>query len=153
MINVRVVKKVIESSTIHLFRCDNSIIRETREDGFKQIIKWMEEVNTAPLLLQVITAFWHGCSPRLDPSDPWVHRQIYGTLKELGVASMWMGLFSQGMVEEQEQHYRLLGSRRSGKRWGSMLVGKMLRVTHQLWLERNRLLHLRELVTVFKKCY
>ena len=34
---------------------------------------------------------------------------------------------------------------RSGKRWASTLVGKMLRVSHKLWLERNNLLHLTDL--------
>ena len=138
-------KKVVESSTIHLFRCDNTIIKEARENGFKQILEWLEEVHTAPLLLQVIKAFWYGQSPQLDPYDPWVYRKMYGILRDLGVASMWMGLLPKDMVEEQERHYKLLGSRRSGKRWASTLVGKMLRVSHKLWLKRNNLLHLTDL--------
>ena len=63
-------------------------------------------------------------------------------MREMGVAFMWMGLMPGQMVDIQSQHYRLIGSRRSGLCWGRDLVGKMLRVTLQLWLERNSLLHL-----------
>ena len=135
-------KKVPERSTIHLYMCDHPVMLSTKEKGFKAILEWMEEVNTAPQLKELIEAFWKGRCPIMDPQEPMVYRKIYSTMREMGVAFMWMGLMPRQMVDIQTQYYQLIGSRRSGQCWGKDLVGKMLRVTLQLWLERNNLLHL-----------
>ena len=37
----------------------------------------------------------------------------------------------------------MIHSQRSGIRWAADLVGKMLRATHKLWIQRNDLLHAR----------
>ena len=46
------------------------------------------------------------------------------------------------MVQQQQQHYHMIGSNATGKGWATKLVGKMLRATLQLWLTRNDILHL-----------
>ena len=102
---------------------------------------WLATVDTAPLILQIITAFWHGTSPALDETDPYIYREIYTALREMGVASMWMGLLPIHLVEAQDLHYRINGCRRRGAKWASELVGRMLRSTLKLWLARNSLLH------------
>ena len=135
-------KQVPEQSTIHLYRCTHPTITSTRESGFAAILDWLKEVHTAPLLLTLLTAFWHGRAPQLDPQDSMRYRHMYSTMREMGVAFMWMGMLPKQMVEVQTQYYRLIGSRRSGVSWGRDFVGKMLRVTLHLWLERNSLLHL-----------
>ena len=93
------------------------------------------------VILEIITAFWYGSSYKLDSDEPYIYREIYSALKEMGVASMWMGLLPTHLVELQEQYYRFIGSRRRGINWGSEFVGKMLRASLKLWLTRNNLLH------------
>ena len=64
-------RKVRESTTTHLFLCDNKEISSTRESEFHAILKWLETVDTAPIILQLISAFWCGKSPDLDADDPY----------------------------------------------------------------------------------
>ena len=98
-------------------------------------------VDTAPILQELITAFWYGKSPELDADVPYIYREIYIAMREMGVASMWMGLLPIHIVQLQDQYYRLIGSKRRGITWGSELVGRMLRASLKLWLTRNNLLH------------
>ena len=49
------------------------------------------------------------------------------------------------MIAIQQQYYNYIGSRQKARRWGVIFVGKMLRATHALWMERNNLLHMRTL--------
>ena len=134
-------KKVPELSTTHLFLCDDPTIIKTRNSEFGDILNWLAKVDTDPILLEIITAFWYGSSYKMDLDESYIYREVYSALKEMGVASMWMGLLPTHIVELQEQYYRLIGSRRRGINWGSEFVGKMLRASLKLWLTRNNLLH------------
>ena len=64
-------------------------------------------------------------------------------MRDLGVSGMWMGLLPNNLVHLQNQYYKMIHSQRSGIRWAADLVGKMLRATHKLWIQRNDLLHAR----------
>ena len=134
-------KKVTESSTTHLFLCDHVDISSTREKEFHAILKWLESVDTAPIVLHLISAFWYGRAPQLDADDPYICREIYAAMQEMGVSSMWMGLLPVHLTDLQDSHYKMIGSQRSGQRWGRDLVGKMVRATHHLWLTCNSILH------------
>ena len=54
-----------------------------------------------------------------------------------------MGLLLLNLVNLQDQYYKMTGSRRSGSQWAVDLVGRILRATHKLWLQRNYILHAR----------
>ena len=114
---------------------------EPNQSQVGKVIVLVESVDTCPILQYIITSFWKGQAILLDPDTPMVYGKIIQILNEIGVDSMWKGLLPIGLVELQGHHYHTIGSRRSAKRWGSTLVGKMLRATLQLWLHRNSLLH------------
>ena len=61
---------------------------------------------------------------------------MYNTLRDIGLHQMWLGFLPVGMVEYQESYYQQIGSRKSSKKWGLDLVQKMLRATHDLWMEK-----------------
>ena len=56
---------------------------------------------------------------------------------------MWTGLLPTCMIEAQQQHLTYIGSKKTALSWATLLVGKMLRATHNLWMERNHILHTR----------
>ena len=114
-----------------------------REKVFHKILTWLETINTESLLLEIITAFWHGENLILDKECPKSLKHIYNTLRDIGLHQMWMGMIPVGMIEYQTEYYQLIGSKKSGKKWGLDLVQKIIRATHSLWMERNNLLHLR----------
>ena len=51
------------------------------------------------------------------------------------------GWVSSEFITIQQKYYQLIGSKCNGQKWGELLVGKVLRATHLLWLYRNDMLH------------
>ena len=136
-------KQVAETCTTHLFLCQDNSIATLREKEFRDILQWLQTVETSPTLIHIITSFWHGKHPNLKIDDSWTYRTVYTTMRELGVSGMWRGLLPINTVELQHQYYKLIGSRKCGSKWATEFVGRMLRATHRLWLQRNQILHAR----------
>ena len=136
-------RQVSERSTTHLFLCPHPTMTHTRDQSFHKILDWLEEVDTDPMLLDLLTLFWHGEEITLDADCPPMLKNVYNIILEIGLHQMWTGFLPVGMVQFREEYYLQIGSRRSGKKWGTDFVGKMIRATHGLWMERNNMLHLR----------
>ena len=136
-------RQVSERSTTHLFLCPHPTMIHIRNQSFHKILEWLEEVDTDPMLLDVLTSFWHGEEVILGQDGPPMLQNIYRTIIKIGLHQMWMGFLPVEMVQFQDDYYLQIGSKRSGKKWGSEFVGKMIRATHGLWMERNNILYLR----------
>jgi len=134
-------RQIPERSAMHLYQCPEETMSSLRNKLFTSILEWMEEVDTCPKLLAMITSFWKNQLPSHDEDTPPQLHKIYNILREIGVQSMWSGFLPLGLIEYQHSHYQLLGKRNTGNSWGNKLVGKLLRATHQLWLHRNSILH------------
>lgn len=134
---------VPEHSTVHLFLCPAPNIRDKRETGFREILVWLEDVHTAPELLHMITSLWFGRIPSFDNDASFLLRKMWAVMAEMGNQSMWLGFLPRGMVAFQQAYYQSLGLKKTGSKWASRLVGRMLRVTHSLWMERNNVVHLK----------
>ena len=132
---------VPESSTTHLFLCPHPPIAKIRESEFKAILTWLQTIHTDPYLLQAITALWFGRDPEFEADDPQELCAMWDTMVDIGPQSMWLGLLPIGMVDFQHAYYRSIGESKTGSKWGEQLVGKMLRVTLNLWLARNDIVH------------
>ena len=48
---------VPERSTTHLFICPHPTMSTNRDQSFHQILDWLEDVDTDPSLLELITLF------------------------------------------------------------------------------------------------
>lgn len=125
-------QKVREISTTHLLLCDGATISTTREKLFRDILHWLQTIDTSPTILQLLTSFGHGESPNLNSNDPTVYQDIYTMLRETDVASMWMGLLPNHLAGQQNHYYRMIGSKNNGDWWTKAFVGKMLRATHTM---------------------
>ena len=100
-------------------------------------------MDTCPELLEIITEFWHGRMVQFDADVSQKYRDMYHTLLNIGLRSMWNGMMPEAMVDLQDNHLRLVGSSKTGENWAKQFVGKILRATHALWLHRNAMLHIR----------
>ena len=69
-------RQVTESTTMHLYLCPHP---------------WLEIVHTEPLLLEIITTFWHGENLILDPDCPQSLKSMYNTLRDIGLHQTWLG--------------------------------------------------------------
>ena len=77
----------------------------TRNQSFHKILEWLEEVNTDPMLLDVLTSFWHGEEVILGQDGPPMLQNIYRTIIEIGLHQMWMGFLPVEMVQFQDDYY------------------------------------------------
>ena len=117
---------------MHLYLCPNPTIAIAREKSFHQILNWLETAHTDPILLEIITSFWHEKNLVLDPECPQVLKSMYNTLRDKGLHQMWLGFLPVGMVDYRETYYQQIESRKSTKKWGHDFVQKMIRATHGL---------------------
>ena len=132
---------VPEYSTSHLYLCPHAKIASTREQLYKDILQWLKTVDTEPVILHLITSLWYGKQPNLPSIQSTKLRKMWNTLVDIGTQSMWKGLLPKDMCSIQHDHYKLIGSRRTGMKWGTELTGKLLRASLNLWLERCAIVH------------
>ena len=67
-------QQVIKRSMIHLYLRPHSTIA---------ILTWLETVHTDPLMLEIITAFWHGENLVLDPECSQALKSMYNILRDI----------------------------------------------------------------------
>ena len=94
-------QQVPENTTMHLYFCPHPTVEIAREKSFHKILTWLDTVNTEPLLLEIITAFWHSENHILADECPQSLKNIYNTLRDIGLHQMCMGIVPVGMIEHQ----------------------------------------------------
>ena len=84
-------RQVPERSTTHLFLCPHPSIEELRNTSFHNILDWLHEIDTDPLLLHILSSFWHGEDVHFDTDHPPLLKHIYNTMRDIGLHQMWGG--------------------------------------------------------------
>ena len=84
-------RQVSEQSTTHLFYCPHPTMNLTRDRYFHQILDWLKEVDTDPLLLELLTPFWHEKEVTLDEDCPPMLHNIYQNIRDIGLYQIWIG--------------------------------------------------------------
>ena len=135
-------RRIPEKSTTHLFLCPHPLMAVRRDSSFKDILMWMETVDTDPCILELISTLWYGQQPNFTSEDPRYLVDMWNTMQDIGPHSMWMGLLPQCMIKAQDDYYKSMGLRKTGQKWGTEVIGRCLKATLQLWLQRNEILHL-----------
>ena len=135
-------RQVPEQSTTHLFLCPHPSMVKLRNTSFHNILEWLKDANTDPLLQYILSSFWHGEEVHFDADHPPELKYIYNTMRDIGLHQMWGGFIPTAMVAFQHEYYQTIGNNQTGQKWAITFIGKMIRATHSLWIERNHLLHL-----------
>ena len=110
-------QQVSEITNMHLYLCPHLTVAIAREESFYSILNWLETVHTDSLMIEFITASWHGENLSLDPECPQDLKPIYNTSRDIGLHRMWLGLLPVGMVEYQANYYLQIGSRQVLLNW------------------------------------
>ena len=108
-------RQVPESSTTHLYVCPHPLIASKSEKAFKDILGWMEKVHTDPDIVYLVTDLWYGKHHQFTSDDPRYLIDISNIIRDIGVQSMWMGLIPAIMCKVQNDYYRSMGIRQTGK--------------------------------------
>ena len=135
-------RQVPENSTTHLFLCPHPLIVARRDSSFKAILTWMADTHTDPGILHLVSSLWYARHPSFTSDDPQYLVDMWNVLQDIGTQSMWMGLIPVIMTQKQNDYFCSMGLKKSGSKWAKQLIGKCLRATLQLWLQRNEILHL-----------
>ena len=130
-----------ENTTSHLYICPHSLITSKRELLFKELLQWMEEVNIEPSLYHLLYSLWYGKQPIFNEDETIELIKVWNVLQEIGTASTWMKILPTNLCSIQNRYYNMMGIKSSNKKWGTELINKVLRVTLQLWLQRNEIIH------------
>lgn len=81
-------RKVSERSTVHMCVCHNTTITLQLKREFHSIINWLEEMDTDPLLLYLINAFWHREEVLMDTDYPPALASSYQIMRDIGLQQM-----------------------------------------------------------------
>ena len=91
------------------------MMTKLKNELFHDILTWLGEVHTDPLLLNLIREFWYGRNMVFEEDSSPILISIYQILKEIGVHQMWMGLIPINLVETQQSYYEYIGSKKVQK--------------------------------------
>jgi Endonuclease/Exonuclease/phosphatase family./Reverse transcriptase (RNA-dependent DNA polymerase). len=79
--------------------------------------------------------------PTEDPGHQW-QRELWS----IGWLNVLAGFIPQSMVQQQQQYYTSIGSRRGSLKWAGNLIHHVWLLMHQMWLGRNEVLHQKSII-------
>ena len=60
---------------------------------------------------------------------------------DIGLYSFICGILSKKWHDLQTQHYENINSRKCAQQWTAMLSTKLIEIVHNMWIQRNNVLH------------
>lgn len=110
-----------------------------------ELVGWLEEVHTDPILLVIIQTFLLGrgeLSAISLPSDaPRAYELVSRQLCLLGFDNLVEGRIPSVLVDFQREYSLSADTQWTAERWASGLVQRLLSLTHRQWLYRNAMVH------------
>ena len=136
----------LDENTLHVLRCQSKPSRKTWKKGVRRLEQWMRQNRTRNDIRLSISAALRNFN-RYEDFDTFVPPTF-----SAGVASCleaqskigWIG-FLEGFLSpqwsiEQEQYFRSIDQRRSGKRWAVGLSKQLWKLVFSMWEHRNEAL-------------
>ena len=131
-----------EETVRHCLRCQDARSKKRWERSIRSLGTWLDSVHTNPLLTSTILEFlrkWH-IRQVLDHIPP-RFEELFEEQYTIGWQSFLFGFISSQWQLIQQRHYAMIGSRRTGLRWASLLIQKLWEVSWDQWNHRNGILH------------
>ena len=134
-------------TTIHVLRCQSLGSRQQWGKGLRILNQWMQKSKTDPDI-QATIYFALRQYNKDGPYDSFVdQRTPNGDLRRCAVAQSaigWTG-FLEGLLTPrwaclQHEHYKRIGSRRTGERWAIGLSKELWKLVFSMWNHRNSVL-------------
>jgi hypothetical protein len=132
----------------HVWLCRGMESDEVFHTGLTTLSDWMESQSTMPDISDVILRNlrrWRNQAPPLEFSANPLLRDILRRQSASGWKNFYEGTPVKGWSNIQQQHFKSIGSMRSGKRWLQALIQKLWDVSWDLWQYRNDIVHKKDL--------
>ena len=129
---------------MHVIRCDHPEATDKWKTKIRALQQWMEEeAKTHPSIADTICSTL--CSWKLHKHQtPPANRDTREAFYEQTAIGWWnfmFGLHSNKWQTIQKAHYDRIGSKRSVKRWTSLLIRKLWDTVWDQWQHRCRIAH------------
>lgn len=130
----------------HIVVCWDVRAKVIWDEKLKELQHFITSENTKPDIAELImTGLTHYRNrPNREPPDEqenWRQEQV-----GIGWDKFIYGFVSNELVIHQAEHYRTIGSRKSGNTWAGKLILQVWNLIHNLWLGRNEVLHQKDTI-------
>lgn len=131
-------------TTEHVLKCQAPAAKATWAKTMAQLETWMIQAKTDPAIQRTILRHlnhWQQSSVGT-PGPPVPRlRQALESQLDIGWHNLMEGKVSDHWGTVQEAYYKTIGSQKSGLRWTTALIQKLLDVSWDMWDHRNSIRH------------
>ena len=133
----------------HVCECPHVEARERWTTALARLDLWLQEHHTQPNVRRcILQALRRWLDPTVVAITPSVTTpslaQALQEQESLGWSSMIFGFWSTAWAEAQDNYFRFLGKRNSGRRWLALLIVQLWDTAWDLWEHRNGIFHAQE---------
>ena len=130
-----------ELSPLHVWSCPLDELASLRHSFLGRLEVWLS-TTTSPWLTSTFTAILSNVPTSLTPSST-LEQSCHHDLLSFGWQRLVQGFLPYSLVVYQDTLFQGEFSHSSGKKWVSLLIGKLLVFSHSLWKERCDVIHTR----------
>ena len=114
----------------HILQCQDSRAVTLRGELLKEFQCWLNSIDTHPDIIYfvisgLISWFSSSIEFRIGAAVESEIASAFRSHLKLGWESLIHGLLSRQRIQQQQQYYSLISSRKLGTRWGIRLTGKL----------------------------
>jgi len=129
----------------HVWVCNQKGSSVVWDNAILRLREWLESVRTDPDLVETILlnlCLWREGHSSCPPSNNTL--LAFNQQSDIGWQLFLEGCLSFEWAALQEEYYKFISSRRTGKCWAISLLKKLWQIAWELWDHRNEVLHHQE---------
>ena len=133
-----------EETTLHVLRCQDPRATLQWRQSLRRLRGQLDDLGTSFALTESII---QNLTRWQTDSGPWYPYDDSGATKavdgqwDIGWENAVRGQLHYEWAASQHRHYQSIGSRKSGNRWITALITKLVLVSWDMWEHRNGILH------------
>lgn len=130
-----------EETVEHVYTCPSIEADKQWKESISKLLDWMEEQKTDPDIIRNIRDGLNAW--RLDPTagvQP-AFSSARATQEFIGWRPFLEGCLTWEWQAQQQRYYQTLKSRKTGRRWSTLIIRKLWEVAWDMWEHRNGILH------------
>lgn len=139
----------------HILVCSHPINRELVDRAIADLEVWLTSQRTHPSLSSGIVSMirsWSTSTPWTIPAEvPSTHHYLLSSQAALGLSALMDGFMLRSWTAFQHAHYQFLGSKRTGKRWHSLLIRRIWQIAWISWQHRYQVLRSEDSLVLLRR--
>ncbi len=131
-----------EETVDHVYNCQAPEAGQQWAESLDKLTEWLNDQRTDPAIVRDIREGLN--SWRLDPSagvSPATSSSARAAQEFIGWRPFLEGCLTWEWQAQQQRYYEFLKSRKTGRRWTTLLIRKLWDVSWDMWDDRNGILH------------